>query len=102
MDLFFSAWLCICVHCEKSVVLSSFFFKAGGTVHKKGPNINDVHGGFGPPFSIQLFLGKNKIRCLEHKEKGCTITHKDQSYRTTLYAGPGPSFYMYDHLHREE
>ena len=54
MDLMSSAWLCVGVQCDKTVVSSSFV-AAGGIVHQKGPNINDVHGGFGPSCSIQLF-----------------------------------------------
>ena len=98
MDLMSSAWLCVGVQCDKSVVLSSFFLTWKASFIKKGPNINDVHGGFGPSCSIQLVLGKTNIRCLELKEKGCPKRTRTRATGPLLYAGPGPSFYMYDHF----
>ena len=96
MDLMSSAWLCVGVQCDKSVVLSSFF-SGRHRSSKKGPTLMMYMVVLGLPARYN-FSWQNKSPMPGTQGKRVPNTQKDQSYRTTLCAGPGPSFYMNDHF----
>ena len=53
---------------EKPAVLS-YVFLVASIFHQKGPKLENVHVGFGPPFSTRQFLGKRHLRFHKQREK---------------------------------